>query len=323
MTSNRVLPNLYIAGVQKAGTTSLFDWLGQHYGVFAPDEAKDFPFFSRVERYREGPSSLGSMYSAYRDDRHRWALGAEANLLFAPGAIDRLAATLPNASIIVLLRSPLERCVSAWTFAKERLVESRGFEEAMADELAGREFDPESFDGMQMNYLSHSRYSCGVERLMHYFPRDRVIALIYEEFFSDPKSSFGSLLSRLGLEWSEEISFVNTNKTASGSRSALLSHLIFRPRRTAWYWRLGTLLTSRNVRASMRRSLRALNRSRSGPSARSKLDASMLLDFHREETRRIESLLGRPIPTWANPRFCKGLQEGSRPKIETKNSPHS
>lgn len=55
------LPNVIIIGAQKAGTTSLFDWLGQHPNVYANPLMKDFPFFARMSITKKG-------YSGFRRD---------------------------------------------------------------------------------------------------------------------------------------------------------------------------------------------------------------------------------------------------------------
>jgi len=38
--------NAFLIGAQKAGTTSLYEWLGQHPDVYAPEELKDYHFFT-------------------------------------------------------------------------------------------------------------------------------------------------------------------------------------------------------------------------------------------------------------------------------------
>ena len=39
------LPNTILIGVQKAGTSSLYDWITQHPEVCGNVAVKDFPFF--------------------------------------------------------------------------------------------------------------------------------------------------------------------------------------------------------------------------------------------------------------------------------------
>ncbi len=38
--------NTFIVGAQKAGTTSIYDWLGQHPEIEASPEIKDYHFFN-------------------------------------------------------------------------------------------------------------------------------------------------------------------------------------------------------------------------------------------------------------------------------------
>ncbi len=50
------LPNTHIIGVQKAATTSLHHWLGQHPDIYAPLAAKDYPFFANDQLWKKGHS---------------------------------------------------------------------------------------------------------------------------------------------------------------------------------------------------------------------------------------------------------------------------
>jgi Sulfotransferase family len=55
------MPNLFIIGAAKAGTTALYDYLAQHPQVFlSPD--KEPMYFSRDEYYARGPDWYEHLY---------------------------------------------------------------------------------------------------------------------------------------------------------------------------------------------------------------------------------------------------------------------
>lgn len=111
-------PNLVIAGVAKAGTTSLFRYLAQHPDV-AGSTVKEPRYFTPV-RYGE---PLGSMreYSALvahgADRRYRM----EATPGYFPGGAavaQAIDSVLPGTRVVVLFRDPVQRCWSWYRFVK-------------------------------------------------------------------------------------------------------------------------------------------------------------------------------------------------------------
>jgi hypothetical protein len=98
------LPNLLIAGVAKAGTTSLFRYLAQHPDV-CPSDVKELRYFSAL-RYGEDMAPLES-YSAHfahcEGQRYRMEAtpGYYAGGRLVADAVDDL---LPGARVLVSFR---------------------------------------------------------------------------------------------------------------------------------------------------------------------------------------------------------------------------
>ena len=51
--------NTFLIGAQKAGTTSLYDWIGQHPEVHAPDAIKDYHYFTNESYFKKGVNNNG------------------------------------------------------------------------------------------------------------------------------------------------------------------------------------------------------------------------------------------------------------------------
>jgi hypothetical protein len=112
------LPNLVIAGVAKAGTTSLFRYLAQHPDV-CPSSVKEVRYFTAL-RYGEplpSPAEYSSVFAHCAGERYRM----EATPGYFPGgevvarAMEEL---LPNSRVIVLFRDPVQRCWSWYRFVQ-------------------------------------------------------------------------------------------------------------------------------------------------------------------------------------------------------------
>ena len=108
------LPNLLIAGVEKAGTTSLFHYLGQHPDVCAP-RMKELNYFFPGE---PGPlTEYAKHYAHHQGQRYR----LEASPSYWYGGRPVIAAireTLGQPRVVISLREPAGRFWSAYTFLK-------------------------------------------------------------------------------------------------------------------------------------------------------------------------------------------------------------
>jgi hypothetical protein len=114
------LPNLVIAGVSRAGTTSLFTYLGQHPDIGTSDY-KELRYFTPV-RYGEPVGPLSDYAHHFRSCTERFAMEATPGYFYGGrGVAQALRDTCPNVRVVVSLRSPVERCWSWYGFVKSRL----------------------------------------------------------------------------------------------------------------------------------------------------------------------------------------------------------
>lgn len=118
MTTSLPLPNLVVAGVAKAGTTSLFRYLTQHPDV-AGSSVKEPRYFTAV-RYGEPLAPLAEYSRLFADGaEQRWRM--EATPGYFPGGKAVAAAVdevLPGCRVVVLFRDPVQRCWSWYRFVK-------------------------------------------------------------------------------------------------------------------------------------------------------------------------------------------------------------
>ncbi|MDP8929578.1 MAG: sulfotransferase [Actinomycetota bacterium] len=114
------MPNLVIAGVTKAGTTSLFRYLSQHPDVCA-SKNKELRYFQPL-RYGEPLASIESYAQHFRhcwDQRYRMEATPGYFAGGRPLAV-ALRDTLGDARVIVSFREPGQRCWSWYRFVRSR-----------------------------------------------------------------------------------------------------------------------------------------------------------------------------------------------------------
>jgi hypothetical protein len=181
-----------IIGAQRAGTTSLYNYLTAHPEI-APAATKEVHFFD--VHYSKGPA----WYEAQFAGRAESQITGEASpyYLFHPLAAVRAAALLPEAKLIVLLRNPVDRALSQHQHETRRGKETLSLEQALAVEdsrLAGeaerivREPGYRSTAHQWYSYRARGCYMDQIENWLRCFRREQLLILLSEQFYADPST---------------------------------------------------------------------------------------------------------------------------------------
>jgi Sulfotransferase domain len=186
-------PNLFLVGVVRGGTTSLWAYLDQHPEIFMAS-VKEPHFFTNASptlapTYKEERAYLDLFAGAQEAVRGEASASYFADSA-SPIAIKRVS---PEAKILVSLREPVERAYSHYwhqlTFGKE----TRSFAEAVQEDLAGKR--REGLDG----YVRRGFYSEQLQRYLDTFGRS-VHVVFLEEMTQDPVRVMRGVFAFLGVE---------------------------------------------------------------------------------------------------------------------------
>jgi hypothetical protein len=218
----RVLPDFLVIGAQRAGTSSLYRYLGEHPWVW-PASRKETEYFS--VRYDYGEDWYRAHFPLAVTRALTRAIGrgfasfeATPDYLFHPLAAERAARLVPGARIIVLLRDPVARAFSHYRHSVRLGRETLPFEEAIEREASRLEGEAERLvrdcsyrasSYLTFSYQARGFYAEQLERWFRHYPRDRVLVLRSEELFRDPAASLESIQSLLALPVSMPRAFRN------------------------------------------------------------------------------------------------------------------
>jgi len=207
----RMEPAFLVAGAQRSGTTTLFRLLADHPNLVRPTLDKGTGYFDdnhyRGRRWYRAHFPL-RVLARWRARGPVQTFECSGYYMFHPLAPGRIAAELPNARVIVMLRNPVDRAVSAYGHERRRGFESAGFVDALAreQERLGDEVDRltqdehyRSFAHRHHAYLRRGEYAGQVAALIDAVGRDRVYVMDADAFFADPESEFMALQRWLGL----------------------------------------------------------------------------------------------------------------------------
>ncbi|MBI1198266.1 MAG: sulfotransferase [Phenylobacterium sp.] len=189
--------NFLIAGVQKGGTTALFDYLAD-YGDIALSREKEVHFFDDETHDWNQPNY--EAYHAHFDDPAGRPCG-EATPIYTywPHSLERVAAYNPAMKLIVLLRDPVQRAWSHWRMEYSRGVETQPFAWCIRK---GRQrlfaAEPWGHD-REFSYVERGFYGEQMERVLDIFPRSQVLVLLSEALRADPGPALASIRRFLGL----------------------------------------------------------------------------------------------------------------------------
>ena len=209
----RAEPSFLIIGSQKAGTTSLFNYLLKHPCVLGPTQ-KEVHYFSDTflkgrSWYQNHFPPLTAVYRrAVKTGRRPVTGEASPYYIFHPCAPERVHSTLPKAKIIVMLRNPVDRAYSHYKYHVKLGAEDLAFEDALnveEERLAGEDekliADDSyfSFNHKMFSYQSRGRYIEQLKRWARYYSVGDMLIVRSEDFFEDSESIFADVLRFLGL----------------------------------------------------------------------------------------------------------------------------
>ncbi|CAN5755263.1 hypothetical protein BH23ACT4_BH23ACT4_03000 [soil metagenome] len=186
------LPTFLIAGAMRCGTTSLNAYLREHPEI-SVGQPKEVHFFD--QNYERGTDWYVQHFPG--SDASRAVGEATPSYLYFPEVAERIAATLPDVKILLLLRDPVDRAHSHYWHNRSVGREDLDFARAIAAEPMRLERSRK--DRARYSYLDRGRYGSQVENLMRFIPLERILVQTFDEMTSDPTTVYKRTCSFLGV----------------------------------------------------------------------------------------------------------------------------
>jgi hypothetical protein len=271
------LPNFFIAGAPKCGTTSLYRYLDQHPEIYMSPMKEPTYFASeirleyfsdqmrrRAEQSRDqlrtyldgpmlekqfgGPVTEWSDYlKLFRDSEGRKAIGeASVCYLWSESAAANIRRAIPDARLILVLRNPVEMAFSVYWHTLRSLGTRHTLREAieMGLQQRGGKID------FWHPFLDLGLYYQQVMRYLETFPEGHVRVYWYEEYQAEPARMLADIFR-----------FLDVDPT-------------FFPDMSKRYLETGTL------------------------EVMDPADRAFLVEFYREDVAKLASLLKRDLSRW-------------------------
>jgi len=186
------LPDFMVIGAMRAGSTSLYRYIGAHPDVYVAP--KELQFFT--EHFDRGLDWYAEQFS---EAPHGTRLGeATADYLARKSAMTRIAETLPDVKLIASLRNPVDRAYSHYGLLTARGRETRTFAQAIGEEIDLVDRHGDTADGVI--YLSHSMYDVHLARLGQLFSTEQLFVSIFERMVDDPQAAYAAICRFIQVE---------------------------------------------------------------------------------------------------------------------------
>jgi hypothetical protein len=222
MPSQQRVPDFFIVGHHKCGTTALYEMLKLHPEIYMPD-IKEPWFFARDLRVRFEPSSplpetLEDYLSLFAGATDGQRIGeATPSYLMSHSAASEIAQLQPDARIIALLREPAAFLRSLHLQSLRNHAETEpDLRKALALESRRRRGEAIPRDAIrpqELLYTDHVRYVEQLRRYSSVFPREQILVLIYEDFRSDNDAAVRRVLRFLGVDDARPVDATDANPT--------------------------------------------------------------------------------------------------------------
>ncbi|MDU8911001.1 sulfotransferase [Aestuariicoccus sp. MJ-SS9] len=197
------LPNFFIAGVPKAGTSSLHRWLAAHPDAFGSTEKETCYFADPTSHLFRPDANITNELAGYEaffpvpEDAHpRVIFESTPAYIYQRAALDQIPNLHTRPKCLFVLREPAEQIHSLFTYFQNNwnyIPAEMTFEDFLAAIREGSA----SFSGNELaeNALSNARYAVHLRPWRERLGPDRFRVVTFDELRRDPRG----LMTRLAM----------------------------------------------------------------------------------------------------------------------------
>jgi hypothetical protein len=293
------LPNFFLVGAPKCGTSAMVSYLRLHPDIFIPPY-KEFHYFGSDTFFPRRPDR-DEYLAVFAEARGEERIGeGSTSYLVSKRAAAEIKAFNPDARILIMLRNPVDMMYSLHSevlyWVNEDIAD---FEKALAAEprrKQGTGLPRRIHIADFLYYREMARYTPQVERYFDTFGREYVHVILHDDCKGDMAAVFRDTLRFLGVNPELRVEFATKNGNKRVRSRAFQDFLLNPPWPVRWV--RDDVLPNR-MRELVFGKLRGLNtvfepRPPMNPEFRRRLQAEFA-----PEVERLGKLLGRELSHWS------------------------
>jgi hypothetical protein len=308
MSASRI-PNFFIVGAPKCGTTAMSEYLRTHPDICF-SEPKEPSFFNTDFSSKFRTVKTQEEYLSYFQCKNKEKVVGEGSTwyLYSKEAVPNILKFNPNSKFVVMVRNPVDMAYSLHAqllYSLDEDVSDFKIAWNLQDKRAkGRRVPSYCDDKQILQYGDICKIGEQLERRYGQVDRDRVHVIIFDDFVKDTRGEYLKLLDFLGLEddGRKEFSRINSNHEANRTWKLVL-------------WKVGNLVTGPVEEVSDKVKdflgiedwgiLNSLHSLGDKKVERKPLDPEFreeLKDYFRADVELLSELLDRDLTYWVEPK---------------------
>lgn len=215
LNHNFLLPNLFVPGAGKSGTSTLHELLNQHPKI-CMSSIKEPQFWTKKSFESFSAKEFEDYASLFEwNDSYKYFGESSTSYMCFPEFIERINSyELVDCKFIFILRNPIDRCYSHYWWLKGMGSETNDLKSAFLNDL---ETEPSNKSRLPIgnfkNYYQFGLYAKWLRNFYNNFDKKRIHFITHESLKKAPLKTINSCFDFLEISKLETIEEVNLNKT--------------------------------------------------------------------------------------------------------------
>lgn len=282
-----------IIGAQKAGSTSLFEYIRYHPELYLPPE-KEAPFFDSEVSYEQGIENYLNIYFSSAPVNKIWGKSTP-NYMSEVIIPKRIYSTIPDVKIVAVLRNPIDRAYSHYKMIVRRGDENKSFNHAIAKLLKKNELEYSRNNSLPNNsYVIKGEYYRILKSYYDRFQKDQIAIYFFNDLIQYPLKVVQDIFSFLKVDsnytpqnmskvynkggFENKIPFTNSIKRSTAIKSLKTMVPVIYWRRIAYWFNQWNVKEGKN------------------DLEHSSIGRELLSKHYEKEKADLSALIGKPIP---------------------------
>jgi hypothetical protein len=278
------MPNFFLVGAPKAGTTSLYRYLDQHPDVYMSPVKEPCYFCEeiRLQQFSEWDDYL----RLFEDVKGETAIGEGSVLyLWSKSAAHNIRLKVPDAKILMVLREPVGRAFSEYLHGITEGAVRGTFRKYIENSLShGSDKASEVWPCLEFGL-----YSAGVKRYLDHFSRENVHIVLYEEFQEQQAKVMSRIFEFIGVDPTFLPDTSERYHVPHVPRSLRFGYFLKKHK----VWQRAAGMKPSRFRSFVKKFV-----VRKSTPAVSPSDREFLLDYYRADMQKLATLLDRDLAAW-------------------------